>query len=330
MPKTPLLEVQNLVKHFASGGGVFSEPHAVVQAVVSVSFSVARGETFGVVGESGCGKTTLGRMIMRLIDPTAGRIVFDGDDITSLDRKAMRPLRQKMQIIFQDPYSSLDPRMKVDAIITEPLSAVKKLTRRQRREQGVELLEKVGLSEIDLHKYPHEFSGGQRQRIGIARALCVQPSLIVADEPVSALDVSIQAQVLNLMKDLKDELNLSYIFISHDLSVVEYLCDRVAVMYVGGFVEIAPTAGLNKAPRHPYTRALLSSVPLPDPHIRSGQTPLPGDVPNPANPPGGCPFHPRCRYAFEPCPKEQPSLIEIDPEHYVACWLNEGCGLLGD
>lgn len=330
MSNSSLLDVHNLVKHFASGGGVFSAPQPVVQAVNSVSFSVARGETFGVVGESGCGKTTLGRMIMRLIDPTGGRIVFDGDDITTLDRKAMRPLRQKMQIIFQDPYSSLDPRMKVDAIITEPLSAIKKLNRRQRREHGAALLGKVGLSDIDLDKYPHEFSGGQRQRIGIARALCVEPDLIVADEPVSALDVSIQAQVLNLMKDLKDDLNLSYIFISHDLSVVEYLCDRVAVMYLGSFVEISPTAGFNKAPRHPYTRALLASVPLPDPHIRSGQTPLSGDVPNPANPPAGCRFHPRCSYAFAMCSKERPPLIEIDTGHYAACWLNGGRGFEGE
>jgi len=330
MDMKPLLEVSNLGKQFASGAGFFSPPQSVVRAVDSVSFSVARGETFGIVGESGCGKTTLGRMIMRLIDPTGGRIVFDGDDITALNRNAMRPLRQKMQIIFQDPYSSLDPRMKVDAIVTEPLTAVKKLTRRQRRDQAAALLAKVGLSEVDLHKYPHEFSGGQRQRISIARALCVQPAMIVADEPVSALDVSIQAQVLNLMKDLKDELNLSYIFISHDLSVVEYLCDRVAVMYFGGFVEISPTAGFNTAPRHPYTRALLASVPLPDPHVRSGQTPLSGDVPNPADPPGGCAFHPRCRYALDICPKERPPLIEVAADHYVACWLNESRGFKED
>jgi len=326
----PLLEVIDLVKHFPLGGGVFSRSKARVRAVDSVSFSLKKGESFGVVGESGCGKTTLGWLILRLLDPTSGRVVFGGRDITDLDRRAMRPLRRKMQMIFQDPYSSLDPRMKVDAIVTEPLSAVKKLNRHQRTGMAAALLEKVGLSEADLPKYPHEFSGGQRQRIGIARALCVEPELIVADEPVSALDVSIQAQVINLMKDLKNEFKLSFVFISHDLSIVEHLCDRVAVMYFGSLVEVSTIRRFGKRLRHPYTEALYSAVPLPDPKIRSGLSALSGDIPNPADPPNGCAFHPRCRYRFDRCGKERPPLIKIDNEHYIACWLNGSRGLEGE
>jgi len=267
---------------------------------------------------------------MRLIDPTAGTIKLGGKDITHLSRAALRPLRRQMQIIFQDPFSSLDPRMKVETIVTEPLRAHHKLSRRQRRVEAVELLEKVGLRSEDLDKYPHEFSGGQRQRIGIARSLCVRPKLIVADEPVSALDVSIQAQVINLMEDLKNEFGLSYVFISHDLSVVEHMCDRIAVMYLGVIVETAPAEIFSVASRHPYTRALLSAVPLPDPQGQMPPVPLEGDVPSPIDPPSGCAFHTRCRYVYDRCRTERPSLEKTGDNHHVACWLNQGTGISGD
>ena len=327
MSEAPLLNVVDLVKQFPLGGGILSKPRAWIKAVDGVSFAVARGESFGLVGESGCGKTTLGRLILRLIEPSEGRVEFAGQNIIALSRSEMGVLRRKMQIIFQDPYSSLDPRMKVEGIITEPLRATRQLSKKQRREVAAELLEKVGLRRIDLDKYPHEFSGGQRQRIGIARALCVRPELIVADEPVSALDVSIQAQVINLMEDLKEEFNLSYVFISHDLSVVQYICDRIAVMYLGGIVELASTRDFSVSTRHPYTEALLKSVPLPDPHRRTEPFAMEGDVPNPIDPPSGCPFHPRCHYRFDRCSLEKPPLIEAAPNHQVACWLNGGRGL---
>ncbi len=327
MSETPLLNVVDLVKQFPLGGGMLTQPRAWIKAVDGVSFAVAPGESFGLVGESGCGKTTLGRLILRLIEPTSGRVEFGGRDIISLNRSEMSALRQRMQIIFQDPYSSLDPRMRVADIITEPLRATQHTSRNQRRQAAAALLEKVGLRSGDLDKYPHEFSGGQRQRIGIARSLCVRPDLIVADEPVSALDVSIQAQVINLMEDLKEEFNLAYVFISHDLSVVEYICDRIAVMYLGGIVELASTRDFSVSPRHPYTEALLKAVPLPDPHRRTEPFAMEGDVPNPIDPPPGCPFHPRCLYKFDRCPREKPSLIEAGPQHFVACWLNEGKGL---
>jgi oligopeptide/dipeptide ABC transporter ATP-binding protein len=327
MPESPLLNIVDLVKHFPLGGGVLTKPKGWVKAVDGVSFEVLRGESFGLVGESGCGKTTLGRLILRLIEPTEGRIELEGQNLFSLSRAQLMPLRRRMQIIFQDPYSSLDPRMKVAAIITEPLRAIQNLTRAQQQATAAELLEKVGLQKADLDKYPHEFSGGQRQRIGIARSLCVRPELIVADEPVSALDVSIQAQVINLMQELKDEFKLSYVFISHDLSVVAHICDRIGVMYLGKIVELAGKDDFSRSPRHPYTRALLQAVPLPDPHRRTETFAMEGDVPNPIDPPGGCSFHPRCPYRFNRCMVETPRLVEAAAGHWVNCWLNQSRGL---
>jgi oligopeptide/dipeptide ABC transporter ATP-binding protein len=327
MPEAPLLHVTDLVKHFPQGGGILAGPRAWVKAVSGVSFEIRRGESFGLVGESGCGKTTIGRMVLRLIEPTSGRIEFDGQDIWQLNRREFGRLRQRMQIIFQDPYSSLDPRMTVEQIVTEPLLAGRRPPRAERRRVAGMLLDKVGLRGADLDKYPHEFSGGQRQRIGIARALCVRPELIVADEPVSALDVSIQAQVINLLQDLQEEFGLSYIFISHDLSVVEHVCHRVAVMYLGSIVELAPADGFSRTPRHPYTAGLLAAVPLPDPHRNAAPFAMEGDVPSPIDPPPGCPFHPRCRYAFDRCKAERPSLAAAATGHRVACWLNDGRGL---
>jgi len=327
MSETPLLQVHDLQKHFPLGAGLLRKPQAWVRAVDGVSFSVERGESFGLVGESGCGKSTLGRLILRLLEPTGGHIEFDGLNLTTLPPAAMGTVRRRMQIIFQDPYSSLDPRMRVEAIVTEPMRANDPPPRAQRRERAVELLRKVGLRTSDLQKYPHEFSGGQRQRIGIARALCVQPELIVADEPVSALDVSIQAQVINLMVDLKEEFGLAYIFISHDLSVVEHICDRIAVMYLGALVESAPATKFKRHPAHPYTQALFSAVLPPDPHLKPHPLAMEGDVPNPIDPPPGCLFHPRCPHSFDFCYSKSPQLIEIRPRHFVACWLNDGSGL---
>lgn len=329
MPETPLIQVTDLVKHFPLGSGFLAKPHGWVKAVEGVSFTIFRGESFGLVGESGCGKTTLGRLIMRLIKPTSGRVMFDGRDIFSLPKSEMILLRRRMQIIFQDPYSSLDPRMKVESIVSEPLRAMGGLSRGERRSRAAKLLKKVGLHAADLDKYPHEFSGGQRQRIGVARALCVNPDLIVADEPVSALDVSIRAQVLNLLIDLQEELNLSYLFISHDLSVVEHICDRIAVMYLGSIVELANAEEFSRRPRHPYTEALLRAVPLPDPHRKKEPAVMEGDVPNPIDPPPGCTFHPRCAFAFEHCRLEKPPLTSIVSNHSVACWLNAGRGIEG-
>ena len=329
MHETPLLAARNLVKHFPLGGGLFARPRGWVRAVDGVSFTVKRGENFGLVGESGCGKTTLGQLIIRLLDLTGGRLEFKGQDYTHLSRSEMQFMRQRIQIIFQDPYASLDPRMKVDSIITEPLRATQHVTRVKRREAAAELLERVGLQAIDLDRYPHEFSGGQRQRIGIARALCVRPELIVADEPVSALDVSIQAQVINLMEDLKEDFKLSYIFISHDLSVVEHICDRIAVMYLGAIFELAPAERFSITPRHPYTKALLMAVPQPDPHMRTKPFPMEGDVPSPIDPPQGCTFHPRCQYAREICRQQAPTLQEINPNHFASCLFADELHLQG-
>jgi oligopeptide/dipeptide ABC transporter ATP-binding protein len=327
MPDAPLLRTTDLVKHFPLDGGMLARPTAWIKAVSGVSFTVGRGESLGLVGESGCGKTTIGRMLLRLIEPTSGRIEFDGQDILKLSRTDFRRIRRRMQIIFQDPYSSLDPRMTVVQIVTEPLRAGPHPSRAERRRVAAELLQKVGLRATDLDKHPHEFSGGQRQRIGIARALCVRPELIVADEPVSALDVSIQAQVINLLQDLQAEFKLSYLFISHDLSVVDHMCDRVAVMYLGAIVELAPTAVFSRYPRHPYSEALLAAVPLPCVHRQIPPIAMEGEAPSPIDPPPGCTFHPRCPRAFDRCRAQTPPLVAATEHHQVACWLNDGRGL---
>ena len=326
---TPLLEVTDLTKHFPMGGGFLSRPKEWVKAVNGVSFSIDRGESLGLVGESGCGKSTLARLVVRLLTPTGGSIRFEDQEIGALDRHAMRPLRKRMQIIFQDPYASLDPRMTVAASVTEPLLNGGRLSKRARRAMAVDLLTTVGLRASDLDRFPHAFSGGQRQRIGIARALCVRPELVVADEPVSALDVSIQAQILNLMKDLQKQFGLAYLFISHDISVVAHFCDRIAVMYAGHIVEIAGGSGFHGACRHPYTRALVAAVPRPDPREILPPVPVDGEPPDPAALPSGCPYHPRCPHAFNRCPAERPPLIEVGRNHQVACWLNGGRGIDG-
>jgi oligopeptide transport system ATP-binding protein len=326
MPE-PLLRVKDLVKHFPVKGGLFGRDVGSVRAVDGVSFELARGETLGLVGESGCGKSTTGRCILRLVEPTSGEVWFEGQDVTGLDRESLRRCCRDMQIIFQDPYASLDPRMTVGAIVGEAL-VIHRLTRTQGeyRDRIVELLETVGLHADHLRRYPHEFSGGQRQRIGIARALAVSPKLIVCDEPVSALDVSIQAQVINLLEDLQQQFDLTYLFIAHDLSVVEHISDRVAVMYLGRMVEIAPARELYTAPRHPYTEALLSAVPIPEPGLKRTRIRLVGDVPNPINPPAGCHFHPRCPKVMERCKTESPVIRQVTEGHWAACHLNDAAG----
>ncbi len=331
-----LLEIKNLRKYFPIRQGFMRRVAGQVKAVDDVSFSVRRGETLGLVGESGCGKTTTGRCVLRAVDPTAGSIVIHREsgsvDVTKLGAKELRPLRKEMQMIFQDPYSSLSPRMTVMDIVGEPLIVSKAAQGQELEDRVAELLRLVGLRPEYMRSYPHAFSGGQRQRIGIARALSVNPKLVVCDESVSALDVSIQAQILNLLQDLQAELDLTYLFIAHDLSVVQHISDRVAVMYVGKIVELAPTDELFASPLHPNTEALLSAVPIADPDLRSERIRLEGEVADPSNPPSGCYFHPRCRYAQEICRQKQPqlqSLTSSSEPHYVACHFAERLALRG-
>jgi len=320
----PLLEVRNLVKHFYVSGGLFGGREGVVRAVDDVSFAIHRGETLGLVGESGCGKTTTGRCILQLERPTRGQILFEDRDLATLGPEELRAVRRRMQVIFQDPYSSLNPRMTVGQIITEPLAVHRIVPDPVKREARVqELLGHVGLLPQHARRYPHQLSGGQRQRVGIARALAMEPALIVCDEPVSALDVSIQAQIINLLEDLQREFGLTYLFVAHDLSVVRHISDRVAVMYLGRIVELADRKALYDDPLHPYTRALLSAVPIPDPELeaRREHIVLGGEVPSPLHPPSGCVFHPRCPIAIDRCRAAVPELREIKPGHWAACIL---------
>ena len=316
-----LLQVDNLKVHFPIKRGLFSRVSEYVYAVDGVSFSLGKGETLGLVGESGCGKTSTGLAILNLIEPTAGKISFKGIDISKMTSSEQREMRKRMQLIFQDPYSSLNPRMTINQIINEPMRIHGMYKDGERAERIAYLLEKVGLTPEQGRRYPHEFSGGQRQRVGIARALALNPQIIIGDEPVSALDVSIQAQIINLLLDLQEEFQLSYIIIAHDLAVVKIICDRVAVMYLGKIVETAPFEDLYNNPKHPYTLALLSAIPQPNPRKVRRKTVLKGDVPNPINPPSGCRFHPRCNKRMDKCAHQVPVLKKIDQDHMVACYL---------
>ena len=324
---TPLVEVRNVVKHFPITGGMFMREIASVKAVDGVSLDIRPGDTLGLVGESGCGKSTLGRLILRLEEPTGGDVLFRGESILGYGREKMRALRQQMQIIFQDPFSSLNPRKNVAHIVGEPLFVHGIINRREREARVLELLHVVGLKRDQMRRYPHQFSGGQRQRIGVARALALNPKLIICDEAVSALDVSIQAQVINLLQDLQEEFGLTYLFVSHDLSVVEHISDRVAVMYLGKLVEMADSDSIYKTPLHPYTQALLSAAPVPNPRQKSNRTVLPGDVPSPINTPPGCRFHTRCLYAKDICSKESPQLKEVQENHFVSCFFAGSAGI---
>ena len=314
-----ILEVSGLTKHFEVGGGLLGRNKQIIRAVDDVTFNVRRGETFGLVGESGCGKTTLGQTIIRLYEPTAGNIVFNGTDISTMGANELRGHRRLMQMIFQDPSASLDPRMTVGSIIAEPLNIYGVGSKSERQDRVRELLRVVGLNAYFTNRYPHEFSGGQRQRIGIARSLAMNPDLVICDEPVSALDVSIQAQVLNLLKELQGEFSLTYLFIAHNLSVVAHIADRVGVMYLGKLVEIGTSDVVTERPKHPYTQALISAVPVADPTRKRDRIILEGDVPNPADPPSGCHFHPRCPVARPDCSERVPELREIEPGHWVSC-----------
>ncbi|MDO4321097.1 MAG: dipeptide ABC transporter ATP-binding protein [Lachnospiraceae bacterium] len=324
MEARKLLEVKNLKVYYPIGGKRKKSSGSFVRAVDGISFDVYEGETFGIVGESGCGKSTTGKTLVRLNKPTEGTVLFEGRDLSlHAKRRDVMELTQKIQIIFQDPYSSLDPRLTIGKCIEEPLIVHKKGNAEERRKRVLELMHDVGLREEQYTRYPHEFSGGQRQRIGVARALALNPSLIVCDEPVSALDVSIQAQILNLMKELQKKYNLTYIFISHNLSVVKHVCDRIAVMYLGNIMEIGDKKDLFSNPAHPYTQALLDAIPVPDPDVVSMTGTLEGDVPSPVNPPSGCVFHTRCRYACDQCRREKPELKAVGDGHFAACWKCE-------
>jgi oligopeptide transport system ATP-binding protein len=325
----PLLEVKDLVKHYAVRGGVLRRQVGTVHAVDGVSFSLGVGETLGLVGESGCGKSTVARTVLRLVEPTSGSIKLNGTEITPLSKSELRPVRRSMQIVFQDPFASLNPRMTAGDIVGEPLSVHGLASGDDKQARVAELFRQVGLRPDQMKNYPHQFSGGQRQRICIARALALGPSLIVCDEPVSALDVSIQAQVINLLIDLQRNHGFSYLFIAHDLAVVAHISHRVAVMYLGRIVEIADKAELFANPRHPYTQALLASVPVANPKTKRLKPQVDGDVPSPINPPSGCAFHTRCRYVMDRCKVDRPALVEADSGHQVACWLNEGTGRSG-
>jgi len=321
--KPDLLVVKDLVKYFPVRSGILQRTTAWVKAVDKVSFTVKSGETLGMVGESGCGKTTIGRSLLRLIEPTSGEVAFNGEDIIRMRPQSLKTLRRDMQIIFQDPYASLNPRMPIGEAVMEGLQIHRIGQPKERWEVAINMLKKVGLEEYHARRYPHEFSGGQRQRIGIARALALQPKFIVCDEPVSALDVSIQSQVLNILKDLQKEFGLTYLFIAHNLSVVEHISDRVAVMYLGKIVELTDRDALYREPLHPYTKALLSAIPIPHPNFKRERTILKGDVPSPLNPPSGCRFHTRCPVAIAKCSQEEPEFKEVKPGHLVACWLVE-------
>jgi len=315
----PLIEVEHLVKYFPVRRGVFQRTKEWVKAVDDISFTINAGETLGLVGESGCGKTTAGLSMLRLLEPTSGEIRFDGVDVLKLEGESLRAMRRQMQIIFQDPFSSLNPRMLVGEAVAEGLRIHRMGNAQERSDQAIRLLRRVGLEDYHAKRYPHEFSGGQRQRIGIARALALNPKFIVADEPVSALDVSIQAQMLNLLRDLQEEFDLTYLFVAHNMSVVEHISDRVAVMYLGRLVEIAPSDEIFHRPLHPYSKALMSAIPVASPHRRADRIILEGDVPSPFRPPSGCRFHTRCPEAREECSAVEPQLVEVSPDHWVAC-----------
>jgi peptide/nickel transport system ATP-binding protein/oligopeptide transport system ATP-binding protein len=318
-----LVEVNNLVKYFPVRAGLLQRVVNHVKAVDDVSFAVRQGETLGLVGESGCGKTTVGRTMLRLVEPTSGAVKFDGRDVFSMKPQELKTVRRDMQIIFQDPYASLDPRVPIGESVMEGLHIHRIGTPKERVDIMLETLKKVGLEDYHARRYPHEFSGGQRQRIGIARALALRPRFIICDEPVSALDVSIQSQVLNILKDLQAEFGLTYLFIAHNLSVVEHVSSRVAVMYLGKMVELASREDLFRKPLHPYTQALMSAIPVPNPRLKRERVILKGDVPSPLNPPKGCRFHPRCPWAIEICSQEEPAFKELLPNHWAACWVAE-------